>query len=97
MEGAGRELVRLLLTEERLEDAILAGARDLVRGCRVWRFRSSGHASWIRGMASGGGGRTGSRTAGRAAGAEAVGDRYLCQDAVQSRRGYIHGGSGFEA
>ena len=28
MEGAGRELVRLLLTDERLEDAILAGARE---------------------------------------------------------------------
>ena len=83
MEGAGRELVRLLLTEERSEEAILAlataeGARELFGECRIWRFRSSGHASWIRGMASGGGGRTGSRTAGRAAAVLVEGDRCLC-------------------
>jgi hypothetical protein len=88
MEGAGRELVRLLLTEERLEEAILAGARECFRGSRIWRFRSSGHASWIRGMASGGGGWIQGR--GRQAGvAEAVGDRY-----AWSRRRYIHGVAG---
>jgi hypothetical protein len=48
LEGAGRELARLLLTEERAEEAILApkigeeARKQADSRCDIWRFRSSG-------------------------------------------------------
>jgi hypothetical protein len=60
VEGAGRELARLLLTDERAEDAMLAlrigeRARKQIRGVIYGALDHQVHASWIRGMASGGG------------------------------------------